>query len=150
MNCFHASLVASLLLASLSVHATDAAANGAADAAVRDAAEGFRLGDLRRVNGAFRQTRSDLLEGYVDYWALRLQLDNASISADVEQFLQKRAGEFISDRLRTDWLKQLAKTGNWDSFAKISRGFDTDDGEIACHRLGSGANQHHQSRRNRT
>ena len=126
MSCFRASLLASLLLASLSVHATDAA--------VKDASEGFRFGDLKRVNAAIPQTRGDLLEGYVDYWSLRLQLDNASISADVERFLQKHAGEFVADRLRVDWLKQLGKTGNWDGFAKTSAGFDTDDGEIACYR----------------
>ena len=129
MTCFRASLVASLLAASLSVHATDAA--------VKDASEGFRLGDLRRVNAAVPQTRGNLLEGYVDYWSLRLQLDNASIGADVERFLQKNAGEFVADRLRVDWLKQLGKTGNWDGFARListGGGFDTDDSEIACYR----------------
>ena len=126
MTCFRAPLVASLLLASLSVHATDAA--------VKDASEGFRLGDLRRVNAAVPQTRGNVLEGYVDYWSLRLQLDNAGIGADVERFLQKHAGEFVADRLRVDWLKQLGKTGNWDGFSKISNGFDTDDSEIACYR----------------
>ena len=129
MTGFRASLVASLLAASLSVHATDAA--------VKDASEGFRLGDLRRVNAAVPQTRGDLLEGYVDYWSLRLQLDNASIGADVERFLQKNAGEFVADRLRVDWLKQLGKTGNWDGFARListGGGFDTDDSEIACYR----------------
>ena len=126
MSYFHASLVASLLLASLSVHATDAA--------VKDAAEGFRLGDLRRVNAAVAQTRGDLLEGYVDYWSLRLQLDNANVGADVERFLQKHANDAIANRLRVDWLKQLGKTGNWDGFAKMSLGFDTEDSEIACYR----------------
>ena len=134
MNRFHASLVASLLLASASVHATDAAVKSATDAAVKDASEGFRVGDLRRVNAAAPQTRGNVLEGYVDYWSLRLQLDNASIGADVERFLQQHAGEFVADRLRVDWLKQLGKTGNWDGFAKTSLGFDTDDSEIACHR----------------
>ena len=127
MTCFRAFLVAALLLASPFVYATDAA--------VKDASEGFRIGDLRRVTAAVPQTRGDPLESYVDYWALRLQLDNATIGADVERFLQKRAGEFVSDRLRADWLKQLGKTGNWDGFAKASNGFETDDGEIACHRV---------------
>lgn len=126
MTCFRTPFIASLLLASLSAHATDAA--------VKDASEGFRLGDLRRVNAAVPQTRGDLLEGYVDYWSLRLQLDNAGIGADVERFLQKHAGEFVADRLRVDWLKQLGKTGNWESFAQAARGFETEDSEIACYR----------------
>ena len=134
MTYFCASLVASLLLASLSVHSTDAAAKSTTDAAVKDASEGFRFGDLRRVNAAVAQTRGDALEGYVDYWSLRLQLDNAGIGADVERFLQKHANEAVANRLRVDWLKQLGKTGNWDSFAKASFGFDTEDSEIACYR----------------
>ena len=125
MTFFRASLLAALLLASISVHATDAA--------VKDASEGFRFGDLPRVNAAISQTRGNVLEGYVDFWALRLQLDNANVGAEVERFLQKHAGEFVADRLRVDWLKQLGKTGNWDGFAKVSNGFDTDDSEIACH-----------------
>ena len=126
MNCFRAFLLAPLLLAPHLVHGNDAA--------LKDAAEGFRLGDLRRVNAAVPQTRGDVLEGYVDYWSLRLQLDNASIGADVERFLQKHSGEFVADRLRVDWLKQLGKTGNWDGFAKVSNGFDTDDSEVTCYR----------------
>lgn len=126
MNRFRAPLLASLLLASLSVHATDAA--------VKDASEGFRLGDLRRVTAAVAQTRGNLLEGYVDYWSLRLQLDNATIGPEVERFLQKHGGDAVGNRLRVDWLKQLGKTGNWEAFARTAQGFDSDDSEIACYR----------------
>jgi soluble lytic murein transglycosylase len=119
-------LVAGLMIATPLAHGNDAA--------VKDAAEGFRFGELRRVNAAIGPTRGNVLEGYVDYWALRLQLDNASIGTEVERFIAKRAGEAVADRLRIDWLKQLGKTGNWDRFASMSRGFDTDDSEIACYR----------------
>ena len=119
------------VLATVMVAASGAYAN---DAAVKDAAEAFRFGELKRVNAAINQTRGHVLEGYVDYWALRLQLDSASAGPDVERFIAKRAGESVADRLRIDWLKQLGRTGNWDTFVKLAQGFDTDDGEVACFR----------------
>ena len=103
------------------------------DAAIKDASEGFRLGELRRVSAALPLVRGDLLEGYVEYWALRLQIERAD-RGEVDRFLKKYSGTAIGDRLRVDWLKQLGKTGDWDAFASVSNGFDTDDSEVACYR----------------
>ena len=103
------------------------------DSAVKDASEGFRLGELRRITAALPQVRGDLLEGYVEYWSLRLQMDRAD-RGEVDRFLKKYSGTAVGDRLRVDWLKQLGKTGDWDAFTSVSNGFDTDDGEVACYR----------------
>ncbi len=103
------------------------------DAAVKDAAEGFRFGDLKRVNAALSQVRGHVLEQYVEYWALRLQIDSAN-RGDIERFLKATAGTAVGDRMRVDWLKQLGRTGDWDRFEQISSGFETDDGEVACYR----------------
>lgn len=103
------------------------------DAAVKDASEGFRLGELRRVTAALPQVRGDLLEGYVEYWALRLQIDRAD-RGEIDRFLKKYAGTAVGDRMRVDWLKQLGKTGDWDAFTSVSSGFETDDSEVACYR----------------
>ena len=103
------------------------------DAAVKDASEGFRLGELRRITSALPQVRGDVLEGYVEYWSLRLQIDRTD-RGDIDRFLKKYSGTAIGDRMRVDWLKQLGKTGDWDAFASVSTGFDTDDSEVACYR----------------
>ena len=128
MNLFRAPLAVAFAfvftLATLSAHANDAA--------VKEASEGFRLGELRRVSAAVAPSRGHLLEGYVDFWSLRLQLDNATIGPEVDRFLQAHAGEVVADRLRVDWLKQLGKTGQWDRFARVSAGYETDDSEVAC------------------
>ena len=116
--------VAALAAASL-VHANDAA--------VKDAGEGFRLGELRRVTTALPQVRGHPLEGYVEYWSLRLQIDRAD-RGDIDRFLKKYSGTAVADRMRVDWLKQLGKTGDWDAFSAVSTGFDTDDSEVACYR----------------
>jgi soluble lytic murein transglycosylase len=101
------------------------------DAAVRDAAEGFRLGELHRVTAALPQVRGHVLESYVEYWALRLPLISAN-GADVERFLEKYKGTAIADRLRVDWLKQLGRTERWEEFTRIGANFATDDVEITC------------------
>jgi soluble lytic murein transglycosylase len=103
------------------------------DAAVKDASEGFRLGELSRVTAALPQVRGHVLESYVEYWALRLPLISAN-AEDVERFLEKHKGTAVADRLRTDWLKQLGKTERWEEFTRIGANFESDDPEIECHR----------------
>ncbi len=125
MSRFCTSLFAAFAFMALPAHADDAA--------VKDAAEGYRFGDLKRVNAALAQVRGHVLESYVEYWALRLQIERAS-QADIERFLKNTAGTAVGDRMRVDWLKQLGKTGSWERFELISNGFDTDDGEVGCYR----------------
>ena len=133
-NFFVSAVAASLAVTAPSAQANAASAAHTTDSAVKDAAEGFRLGDLRRVNAALPQTRGHLLESYVNYWSLRLQIDDASIGTEIERFLQKNAGTSVADRLHVDWLKQLGKTGNWERFGQSSQGFESDDTEVACYR----------------
>jgi soluble lytic murein transglycosylase len=103
------------------------------DSAVKDAAEGFRLGEMSRISAALPQVRGHLLEGYVEYWALRLAIDGTRAD-DIERFLEKHKGSAIAERMRVDWLKQLGKTERWDDFARIGAGFETDDSEVSCYR----------------
>ncbi len=107
------------------------------DAALKDAAEGFRFGDLKRVKAAIAPTRGHLLEHYVEYWSLRLQLTATSASSltpELERFLKKTAGSAIGERMRVDWLKVLGRNGDWDKFSQIADGLDTDDSEVGCYR----------------
>lgn len=122
-------LFAPLLFVAVSAHANDAA--------VKDAAEGFRFGDLKRVNAAIAPTRGHVLEHYVDYWSLRLQLTAARAAAltpEIERFLKKAGASAVGERMRIDWLKVLARNGDWDKFAQVAAGLDTDDSEIGCYR----------------
>lgn len=114
----------------------------ASDAAVKDAAEGFRLGEHSRVNAALPLARGHVLEGYVEYWAIRLSIQTASAET-IDRFLEKHAGTAVADRLRTDWLKQLGRSDRWDEFARLAAGFASDDPEVEClratHSLRNGA-----------
>ncbi len=103
----------------------------ASDSAVKDAAEGFRLGEAQRIAAALPQVRGHVLESYVEYWSLRLSLGSASAD-DVERFLEKHKGSAIADRLRTDWLKQLGRVERWEDFSRVGANFASDDAELAC------------------
>ena len=103
------------------------------DAAVKDAAEGFRLGEMSRISAALPKVRGHILESYVEYWALRLAIDGAR-AEEIESFLQRHKSSAIADRLRVDWLKQLGKSERWDEFTRIGEGVETDDAEIGCYR----------------
>ena len=81
----------------------------------------------------WRKPAATCFEHYVEYWALRLRIDTAS-AAEIERFLKVSAGSAVGDRMRTDWLKQLGRTGDWVRFEQVGQGFDTDDSEIACFR----------------
>ena len=70
------------------------------------------------MSAALPQVRGHLLEGYVEYWSLRLQIEKAD-RVDIDRFLKKYSGTAIADWLRVDWLKQLGKTADWDAFASI-------------------------------
>jgi soluble lytic murein transglycosylase len=120
------------LFSVLALTATTTSAH-ASDAAVKEASEGFRLGEMSRIKAVLPQVRGHLLESYVEYWALRLHI-GLSQPADVERFLEKYKGTAIADRMRVDWLKQLGRTEQWAEFDRIGTGFDTDDSEVSCYR----------------
>ncbi len=132
---FRPRAVVTALLLAVSHAAAFAASSGgsAADSAVKEAAEAYRFGEPKRLAAALAQVRGHVLEHYVDYWALRLRIDVAD-PGEIERFLRVTQGTAIGERMRTDWLKQLGKTGDRARFAQIERDFVTDDGEVACYR----------------
>lgn len=84
-----------------------------ADERFLEAREAFRRGDNATVNAIAQQLRGYVLEPYVGYWALKGRLDSANVT-EVRQFLTTWADSAVADRLRNDWIKQLAKTQQWE------------------------------------
>jgi soluble lytic murein transglycosylase len=73
--------------------------------AARDA---YRAADAARLDRVAPRVKGHLLEQYVTYWQIRLKLDTADPER-VSAFLTRYAGTPLADRLRTEWLKALAK-----------------------------------------
>ncbi|HUH92666.1 MAG TPA: transglycosylase SLT domain-containing protein [Casimicrobiaceae bacterium] len=97
-------------------------------AAARDA---FRAGDSARLERIAPQLKGHVLEAYVEYWRLRLKLDEADPES-VRAFLRQYADMPLAGRLRDEWLKALGKKGAWDVFAAEYRA-GGDDPELACY-----------------
>ena len=96
--------------------------------AARDA---FRAGDSERLERIAPQLKGHLLEAYVDYWRLRLKLDDADPQA-VRAFLKLHADLPLADRLRGEWLKSLGRRQAWDLFAAEYPALAAPDVELAC------------------
>ena len=98
-------------------------------AAARDA---YRAGDAARLERIAPRLAGYLLEPYVAYWRLRLKLDDADPLA-VRDFLDRYADLPLADRLRTEWLKALARRGAWTVFAAEYPKHGAQDVELACY-----------------
>src|SRR5690242_553651 len=72
-------------------------------AAARDA---YRAGDSARLERIAPRLKGHILEPYVEYWRLKLGLDDADPES-VRAFLHRYASMPIAERLRADWLKSL-------------------------------------------
>jgi soluble lytic murein transglycosylase len=80
--------------------------------AARDA---FRLGDRVRMERIAPELKGHELEIYVDYWRLLLDLKDAD-PATIRSFLARHEKSYVAERLRSEWLKQLARKQQWSEF----------------------------------
>src|SRR5215470_645144 len=105
-----------------------------ADADFLAARDAFRAGDSARLDGVAPRLRGHLLEPYVAYWQIALKLDDAD-SERVQAFLARYEGMPLADRLRSEWLKSLAKREQWIQFAAEYPKRVGDDVELDCYAL---------------
>ena len=97
--------------------------------AARDA---FRAGDAARLERIAPRLKGYLLEPYVEYWRLKLRIDDADPAA-VRAFLARNADLPLAEQLRTEWLKSLGKRGEWALFGAEYEKRPGEDTELACY-----------------
>lgn len=96
--------------------------------AARDA---FLASDAPALDRIAPRVKGHLLEAYVEYWQLRLGLDDAA-PGRVRAFLDRNDGMPLADALRGEWLKSLGKRGLWADFAAEYPKRNGEDPELAC------------------
>lgn len=101
--------------------------------AVHDA---FRAGDRVKLGKLAKRYAKTPLEVYVSYYQLRLDLERADTGA-VRAFLARPEDTPMIDRLRGEWLKQLAKQQQWALFDAEYPRLLNEDTELTCHALQS-------------
>ena len=107
----------------------------AGDAVVLDMADAYRKADRKRLTALLPQLRGHPLEPWGIYWEMRVRLDEASV-AEIQGTLQRIAGTYQEDRLRNDWLHQLAARRDWATFnAEYPKFRMQDDRSVRCYAL---------------
>src|ERR1700688_1379921 len=104
------------------------------DADFAIARDAFHAGDAARLDRIAPRLKGHLLESYVEYWQLRLNLDDTDPER-VRSFLARREGGPLADRLRGEWLKSLAKRGGWTLFGAEYPKRAGDDTELGCYAM---------------
>ena len=62
-----------------------------------------------------KKLEGHVLEPWLDYWRLSMRLEDAP-NRDVREFLATHANLYVSERLRSDWLRVLGKRSDWSEF----------------------------------
>jgi soluble lytic murein transglycosylase len=101
--------------------------------AARDAA---RAGDRAKLERLAPLLQGHELEAYVEYWQLLPDLKDSD-PATVQAFLGRHENSYIAEKLRTDWLRQLARKQQWSLFDSEYPRLAQADQELACQALQS-------------
>ena len=107
-------------------------AHAAQDADFIVARNAFQSGDRARLARIAPALEGYVLESYVDYWQLKLDLDRVSPD-EVRAFLKRYDGTVVADRLRADWLKALGARSSWDLFREQYPLLAAPDTETVCY-----------------
>ncbi len=92
----------------------------------------FEKGDRVKLAGLAPGLRGHVLEPYVEYWRLKLAVDDATSEA-VRDYLDRYPNTPLAEKLRVDWLKSLAKKSDWSRFALDYPPPSGEDLELACY-----------------
>lgn len=120
-----------ILLLSLSGGHAWAASADETFLAARNAYESGNLAELDKQVAALGEHE---LQPYVRYWRLDLNIANES-AEDIRDFLKSVDGTLIADRMRAQWLRELARRGQWAELLTESGQLSTWDTEFTCYVL---------------
>ncbi|MEO8203407.1 MAG: transglycosylase SLT domain-containing protein [Betaproteobacteria bacterium] len=96
----------------------------------------YRAGDPIRLARYTAALEGYPLLPYAQFWQLRQRLDEMP-STEVRAYLARYPGSYLGDRLRSDWLKELGKRRDWQTFDLERAPLVVDDADIRCYALAS-------------
>lgn len=122
-----------LLLPGLLLLCIGASRAAPGDEAFIQAREAFASGNRVKLARALDNLQGHELRVWAEYYQLRQQLEENP--GDVPVFLERNAGSLPAERLRGDWVKSLAKIGDWASVAREYPLLQQPDPETQCYGL---------------
>ncbi len=98
------------------------------------AREALRKGDRGTLERLAAVREPHVLDAYPRYWLLTNSLARSEPppAQRLETFLAEEAGSQLAERLRADWLRRMAKDGDWASFMRLYPSLQSPDGELRC------------------
>ena len=105
------------------------------DETILDLAQAYKNRDRKRLSAALPSMRGYVLEPWAAYWELSARLDEANKS-EIQDFLNRYNGTYQEDRLRAEWLLQLGRNRDWDTFGREYPLYRMgDDKAVRCYAL---------------
>lgn len=98
------------------------------------AREAFQRGQQSQLADLAPRLRSHPLYPYVEWWQLRNRLAELP-REDVRQFFERHPGQLVTNRLRADWVRALARQRDWESVEREAALVVDPDTELRCLRL---------------
>ncbi len=86
------------------------------------------------------QSQQYILAPYADYWLMLLNLSQAD-KTSVRDFLNRYQDLPFADRVRGEWLKSLARRGDWETFFDEYPKFKREDLTVSCYAADGGIQQ---------
>lgn len=125
------SLLLSLFLAgAMGVQAQE----GAKDARILAAKDAAKANDRARLEKLLPEVQGHELAPWVQYWYLKSAIETVE-ATQIREFLSQNERSFLAERLRMEWLRQLAKRGQWQEFEREFPKLRSADQDVACYSL---------------
>lgn len=104
------------------------------DGRILAARDAIRSGDRDTLERLAAQSDLHPLDPYVRYWLLfnKLARTDPPPAMELADFLVQEAGSMLAERLRADWLRRLAKDGDWAGFRQLYPDLQHPDSELRC------------------
>lgn len=99
-----------------------------------DGKKAFRDRDVAALQDAAQRLDGTALAIYGRYWPIAITPAQAD-EEQVRAFLRDYPSEWLSDRVRLDYSKRLARAGRWPEFRRESALVVEGDDELTCYRL---------------
>jgi soluble lytic murein transglycosylase len=96
-----------------------------------DAQDAFRRGNGPRLAAIAPKLKGHPLSPYVEYYQLRMQIEQVG-KREIDAFIERYNGDYLTEALRADWLRQLARRERWDAFYAEYPRLLQPDGELKC------------------
>ena len=116
-------------------HAQPGDALSAAESRFLAARDAARAGNREMLENLANQADGHPLDSYVRYWLLSNSLAKASSmpqESALNQFISDEAGTLLAERLRADWLRRMARDGDWPYFLQVYPSLQNPDNELRC------------------